>query len=167
REVAERSAARGVAYPSDCPRGPGVSECSEISESECLNSRIPLPSERPSSGSRLAPNTSSSTTRSSAMWVGLANPTMLPSFRARSRPISRQRSLALKDAPAARDLPAGHLSPTIAPRSAGLCSLAGQHLVRRGAVDGCGVRNQMVVAHPASVGGPLGLIEPAPRLARV
>src|SRR5262249_35645048 len=41
---------------------------------ESLNSRIPVPRERPISGRRLAPNTSSTTPRSISSFVGLSSP---------------------------------------------------------------------------------------------
>ena len=45
---------------------------------DSLNSRIPVPSERPISGSRLAPNTSSRITTRKAMWIGLSSPICCP-----------------------------------------------------------------------------------------
>src|SRR5438067_1001808 len=43
---------------------------------DSLKPRIPAPRERPSSGRRLAPNTSSSRTNRKAMWRGLSSPSM-------------------------------------------------------------------------------------------
>ena len=51
----------------------GCCEC-DSPVTDCLNSRIPLPSERPISGSRLAPNTSSRITTRKAMCSGLSSP---------------------------------------------------------------------------------------------
>src|SRR5947209_6118548 len=50
-----------------------------------LNPRIPLPSERPISGSRLAPKTISSATSRNAMWIGLSKPSI------DAIPVSRRR----------------------------------------------------------------------------
>jgi hypothetical protein len=49
-------------------------DCVDAPLTESLNSRMPVPSERPISGSRLAPNTSKMNTTKKAMWIGLSSP---------------------------------------------------------------------------------------------